>query len=222
MKVSNWFINARVRLWKPMVEEMYAEEMKAQRQNGSSEEDETPKSEDKQVSNSQEIHNYKNTSSSTTVNNNNNVGLFNLIGSSETESITQRRRMMSPKKPRNADVLQPPPMIMQQEPSDEISMKYGYERESREGFTITGAPANFFGTYAMMGMEQFQPPYSSNGVSLTLGLHHCENISNQNVNRGGEPEQDVNNDFGSLNYDDNIQVQNSKRFAAQLMPDFVT
>lgn len=28
LQVSNWFINARVRLWKPMVEEMYAEEMK--------------------------------------------------------------------------------------------------------------------------------------------------------------------------------------------------
>lgn len=28
MQVSNWFINARVRLWKPMVEEMYSEEMK--------------------------------------------------------------------------------------------------------------------------------------------------------------------------------------------------
>lgn len=28
MQVSNWFINARVRLWKPMVEEMYVEEMK--------------------------------------------------------------------------------------------------------------------------------------------------------------------------------------------------
>ncbi|MCO5590330.1 hypothetical protein L7F22_044299 [Adiantum nelumboides] len=27
-QVSNWFINARVRLWKPMVEEMYQEEMK--------------------------------------------------------------------------------------------------------------------------------------------------------------------------------------------------
>lgn len=25
-QVSNWFINARVRLWKPMVEEMYKEE----------------------------------------------------------------------------------------------------------------------------------------------------------------------------------------------------
>ncbi|KAL1355780.1 homeobox protein BEL1 homolog [Arachis duranensis] len=29
-QVSNWFINARVRLWKPMVEEMYMEELKEQ------------------------------------------------------------------------------------------------------------------------------------------------------------------------------------------------
>ncbi|KAJ6804422.1 homeobox protein BEL1-like protein [Iris pallida] len=29
-QVSNWFINARVRLWKPMVEEMYLEETKEQ------------------------------------------------------------------------------------------------------------------------------------------------------------------------------------------------
>lgn len=33
VKVSNWFINARVRLWKPMVEEMYIEETKDQQDN---------------------------------------------------------------------------------------------------------------------------------------------------------------------------------------------
>jgi hypothetical protein len=32
-QVSNWFINARVRLWKPMVEEMYLEETKEQDNN---------------------------------------------------------------------------------------------------------------------------------------------------------------------------------------------
>ncbi|XP_051142437.1 BEL1-like homeodomain protein 1 [Andrographis paniculata] len=31
-QVSNWFINARVRLWKPMVEEMYLEEIQNQKQ----------------------------------------------------------------------------------------------------------------------------------------------------------------------------------------------
>ncbi|KAK7308966.1 hypothetical protein RJT34_05337 [Clitoria ternatea] len=37
-QVSNWFINARVRLWKPMVEEMYTEEVKDHENNvGSSE-----------------------------------------------------------------------------------------------------------------------------------------------------------------------------------------
>jgi hypothetical protein len=30
-QVSNWFINARVRLWKPMIEDMYAGEVKQQR-----------------------------------------------------------------------------------------------------------------------------------------------------------------------------------------------
>ncbi|KAI3785000.1 hypothetical protein L1987_44108 [Smallanthus sonchifolius] len=33
LKVSNWFINARVRLWKPMVEEMYQQESKEEAEN---------------------------------------------------------------------------------------------------------------------------------------------------------------------------------------------
>ncbi|KAK4441332.1 BEL1-like homeodomain protein 1 [Sesamum alatum] len=41
-QVSNWFINARVRLWKPMVEEMYMEEIKNQEQISTSQ-DTTPK-----------------------------------------------------------------------------------------------------------------------------------------------------------------------------------
>jgi len=36
-QVSNWFINARVRLWKPMVEEMYLEETKDQDGGGNDE-----------------------------------------------------------------------------------------------------------------------------------------------------------------------------------------
>ncbi|KAL6870925.1 hypothetical protein ACP4OV_014773 [Aristida adscensionis] len=37
-QVSNWFINARVRLWKPMVEEMYLEETKDQAGDGAGDE----------------------------------------------------------------------------------------------------------------------------------------------------------------------------------------
>ncbi|VFQ68033.1 unnamed protein product [Cuscuta campestris] len=47
-QVSNWFINARVRLWKPMVEEMYLEETKEQQNplvaNSSSADDTNPDS----------------------------------------------------------------------------------------------------------------------------------------------------------------------------------
>ncbi|CBI22785.3 unnamed protein product, partial [Vitis vinifera] len=52
-QVSNWFINARVRLWKPMVEEMYMEEVKDHEENGSGEK--TSKSEDNNLEDSFQI-----------------------------------------------------------------------------------------------------------------------------------------------------------------------
>ncbi|KAK9755848.1 hypothetical protein RND81_01G054800 [Saponaria officinalis] len=55
-QVSNWFINARVRLWKPMVEEMYVEEMKSHEQNGLTSDDNP------------------NTTTTTTTNNGGNIG----------------------------------------------------------------------------------------------------------------------------------------------------
>ncbi|KAK7307869.1 hypothetical protein VNO77_41300 [Canavalia gladiata] len=45
-QVSNWFINARVRLWKPMVEEMYLEEVKEQENNIASSEAGTDQEDD--------------------------------------------------------------------------------------------------------------------------------------------------------------------------------
>ncbi|XP_041997207.1 BEL1-like homeodomain protein 1 isoform X2 [Salvia splendens] len=146
-QVSNWFINARVRLWKPMVEEMYAEEMKAQQQ--------TPKIE-------HENEGLVDENASLTINNNDNEG-FSLIGSSKMDTEWMR----SSKKPRNAQVSSSPSMIVS-------------EVENQHVTTITGTPANFFGLYdPIVGIEQFQQPYSRNGVSLTLGLQHCESLSNQ-------------------------------------------
>ncbi|GMY25383.1 BEL1-like homeodomain protein 1 [Fagus crenata] len=49
-QVSNWFINARVLLWKPMVEEMNLEDLKEKEHNGS--EDKTSKSNDDSTSKS--------------------------------------------------------------------------------------------------------------------------------------------------------------------------
>ncbi|KAG8376808.1 hypothetical protein BUALT_Bualt09G0102400 [Buddleja alternifolia] len=278
-QVSNWFINARVRLWKPMVEEMYMEEMKEHERNGS--EDKSNKTEQNEDSTSKSIASH--VKSPRTENNQNksfiskqdnpmnqntistnsgsptgasmrSIPGFNLIGSSEMDSITQGN---SPKKLRNNTHLLHsqstiPSMNMEQKPTDaendHISMKFGNERQSRDGFTFMGAPTNFiggFGSYPIAelgryGADQFQAPYSGNGVSLTLGLPHCENLSmsgthqtflpNQSIQLGRGVEIEETNDFNGMNTPttthptnvyENINNQNRKRFAAQLLPDFV-
>ncbi|CAK9181022.1 unnamed protein product [Ilex paraguariensis] len=279
-QVSNWFINARVRLWKPMVEEMYTEEVKDQEPNGS--EDKTNKNElnedsasksnasqEKTPGKENQSKNFKfkqgnpthqnsqpisvsTASTSPTGMNIQNHSAFNLMRSSEMESLTQG----SPKKPRNNDMLHSPSSVpsvdMDAKPGDanneQVIMKFGNERQSRDGFTLMGAPTNFiggFGTYPMGEMgrfstDQFPTTYSGNGVSLTLGLPHCDNLSmsathqaflpNQNIQLGRGVEIGEANEFGTINTPssshsttiyDNINIQDRKRFAAQLLPDFV-
>lgn len=177
------------------------------------------------------------------------TGGFNLI--SEMDSIAQGS---SPKKLRIADMLHSSTTTINIDSkpgdadNDSMSIKFGSDRKGRDGFTLMGAPTNFiggFGSYPMadlgrFGAEQFQTPYSGNGVSLTLGLPHCENISmsaahqsflpNQTIQLGRAVEIGDANDFSGMNASanahsanvyDNINIQNRKRFAAQLLPDFV-
>ncbi|XP_027339756.1 homeobox protein BEL1 homolog [Abrus precatorius] len=63
-QVSNWFINARVRLWKPMVEEMYLEEEKEQQNNIASSEGGTNHEEDQNQSPSTRPEDQKSTQAS--------------------------------------------------------------------------------------------------------------------------------------------------------------
>ncbi|XWS56072.1 hypothetical protein CRYUN_Cryun09bG0055400 [Craigia yunnanensis] len=269
-QVSNWFINARVRLWKPMVEEMYLEEIKEQEQNCS--EDKTSKNQNnedsaskstaperspaenqaKSFSSKQDNSTNQNASSmsistastSPLAGNARNQSGFSLIGLSELEGITQG----SPKKPRSTELLQSPTSvpsinmdIKQSEASNEVSMKFG-----KDGYSFMGTNTNFMGGFGQYPIgeigrfdaEQFAPRFSGNGVSLTLGLPHCENLSlsgthqtflpNQSMQMGrrldiGEP-----NEFGAVNPStphssaayENINIQNRKRYAAQLLPDF--
>lgn len=170
-QVSNWFINARVRLWKPMVEEMYTEELKGHQEQGSQ------------------------------------------------DQIAGNTKHMKFPKPKEAA-------------HTEIKNKSRLDNNNTSS-TAAAEAMNFFASYPMVGMEQFQPPYSGNAVSLTLGLQHCENLPISSANQDFMSTQTMHlgpgNDFApptsahdSIRVYDNIEVHTSKRFAAQLLPDFVT
>lgn len=263
-----------------MVEEMYMEEMKEHEKSGS--EEKTSKSEQdedsgsksnalREKSSSLEIQNKGFISKQDQLANQNitspismspaasptgihiqNQSGFNLIGSSEMDSITQG----SPKKLRSADMLHSPSSVpsisIDAKPTDsnneQLTVKFVNERQSREGFSLLGAPTNFiggFGSYPIaeigrFSTEQFPGPYSGNGVSLTLGLPRGENLSisgphqsflpNQNIQLGRAVDIGEANEYGGLSTPtsshstsvyENINIQNRKRFAAQLLPDFV-
>ncbi|KAL6507773.1 hypothetical protein OROGR_023968 [Orobanche gracilis] len=236
-QVSNWFINARVRLWKPMVEEMYIEEMKEHEPNGSDDDNNnnrtTRKDEHNEATKSTTAFSQTKTSPPGPTRH---ITGFNIIGSSsspEIESITGRN---SPKKLRYGDMLSDAiPSMNSNMDSDKP------DNNDRVGFTLMGTPANFiggFGSYPMgelgrFGPDQFQ--YSGNGVSLTLGLPHCENLGgaptfmpNHSMHIGRNVEIAEANGFSGVNgqmngnnvYED-ISIQDRKRFSAQLLPDFV-
>lgn len=177
---------------------------------------------------------------------------FSLIGSSELEGITQQA---SPKRHRSTELIQSPTSVpsinMDVKPgetnNEQISMKFGNERQSRDGYSFIGSQTNFIGGFGQYPIgelgrfdtEQFTPRFSGNAVSLTLGLPHCENLSlsgthqnflaNQNIPLGRRVEIGELNDFGGINTStphsssayESINIQNPKRFAAQLLPDFV-
>ncbi|KAA8544353.1 hypothetical protein F0562_022379 [Nyssa sinensis] len=247
-QVSNWFINARVRLWKPMVEEMYMEEIKEHEQNGS--EENTGKTEPNKESGSKstspqesnqnasptEISNSTVSTSPLRGSLQNQAGFMTLIGSSDVEGIVQR----SPKKPRGS------------EPGEakEMDDKFGSEKQTRDSYHLISGTShdNGFGAYSIGELGRFDPEqlatrFQGNGVSLTLGLPHCENlslsgtqqsynISNPNIQLGSGLEMGtVDAHYNGINTSqpshssvgyDNINIQNRKRFATQLLSDFVS
>ncbi|GLT90128.1 hypothetical protein SLE2022_080770 [Rubroshorea leprosula] len=259
-QVSNWFINARVRLWKPMVEEMYLEEIKEQEQIGS--EDKTSKSQNNEDSEKQSPVSENKPKSFTSKQDNsitqNSAGMsistattspvagrnqsgFSLIGSAELEGFARG----SPKKQRSSEMLQSPTSVRSEVATEQVSIKFGGERQSRDGYSFMGSNTNFIGGFGQYPIgeigrfdaEQFTPRFAGNGVSLTLGLPHCENLSlsgthqtflpNQNIQLGRRVEINEPNEFGAINPStssaayENINIQNRKRFSAQLLPDFV-
>lgn len=173
---------------------------------------------------------------------------FSFIGSSELEGIAQG----SPKKSRNHELMHSSnsfPLVNMdvkhnEGNNEEISMKFGDERHSRDGYSFMGNQTNFIGGFGQYPIgdigrfdsEQFTTPrFSSNGVSLTLGLDsiqgtHQTFLPNQNIQLGRSLDISEQNEFGSINTSsphstgpfESINMQNPKRFAAQLLPDFVS
>ncbi|CAI0391066.1 unnamed protein product [Linum tenue] len=288
-QVSNWFINARVRLWKPMVEEMYMEEMKDQELNGTAGEKatKTDHNNNNEDSSSKSVS-FHETQIRSSFNNNspnqhvpsgisistgastspaatagilrNQHSAFSLTASSELEGITQG----SPKKPRNHHIdllpLPSPTSVVStmdvkpgHDSSDDHLIKFVDERQSRDhgGYSFMGAQTNFmgaaFGQYPIAEIERFNADQftqrfsSGNGVSLSLGLPHCENLAlpathhtflpNQSIPLGRRLDLGETNEFGAITTTaphsssmtfESINIQNRKGFAAQLLPDFVT
>lgn len=181
---------------------------------------------------------------------NNSSSGFSFIGSSsELDGITTTQG--SPKRTRNHEILQSHHNNVLKSSNETtnngqqiVSMKFvggGDERESRDGYCFMGNQTNFiagFGQYPMEEIgrfdeENFTPRFSgnnnNNGVSLTLGLPHQSFMPNENIQLGRRLEISENNEFGALNNSnshssaafESINMQNPKRFAAQLLPDFV-
>ncbi|CAN1144097.1 BEL1-like homeodomain protein 1 [Linum perenne] len=280
-QVSNWFINARVRLWKPMVEEMYTEEMKDQEHiNGEKTSNRSDQNEDSS-SQSVPFHDKnlstsfrssmdnnspnQNVPSGISISNNNpaassstfphirNHSAFSITASSELEGITQG----SPKKPRNNNnidhMLQPNHDQSNTNNDHHDLIKFVDEsqerQQGRDGYSFMGANTNFmgaFGQYPIAEMGRFDPDQfthrfsSGNGVNLSLGLPHCDNLNlsathhsflpNQSIQLGRRPDMGEADEFGAIASSaphssttyESINIQNRKGFAAQLLPDFVT
>lgn len=130
----------------------------------------------------------------------------------------------------------------------EVDEKFGSERQTKDGnysllMAATTSEGSGFGPYDQIGdLGRFQPDhhqlpprFHGNGVSLTLGLPHSDNnltLSSQNIPMGNkvdigirEAELCVINPLHSSHSSsagyENMDMQNRKRFAGQLLPDFV-
>ncbi|CAA2954857.1 BEL1-like homeodomain 1 [Olea europaea subsp. europaea] len=160
-QVSNWFINARVRLWKPMVEEMYLEEMKNQDSNIS----------DENKSKSTGAAMRELVSKSIALEESNNGNIEEILGQNS-------------KKPRNGKHNSPSnsiPMPMEAKAADQTSKGLSGDNY----LTLMAADtshSNRFDTYAIEelgrynGPEQLGTRFHGNNVFLTLGLPPAENI----------------------------------------------
>ncbi|CAA6660509.1 unnamed protein product [Spirodela intermedia] len=265
-QVSNWFINARVRLWKPMVEEMYMEETKDQEHQHNNGDDRPSKRELNEDSGGpmegSPSGTQKQADSLLTREDDSTNPKLNpsMIPTSDLAGII-RMKETAPYGDDSSLTLEKFKKARAEEASLHMNglphaMHMGMDFKpiatNRDFFTVNRRSVEdggySFGAFPMGDLgrfdpEQFAPRFSGNGVSLTLGLPHCESLSlsgtqpsflsaesiplGRRLEIGGET-----GDFCNLrnnapgthpsNAFENINMQNRKGFAAPLLPDFVT
>ncbi|CAJ2654769.1 unnamed protein product [Trifolium pratense] len=232
-QVSNWFINARVRLWKPMVEEMYLEETKEQEKNNNDSNDNTNISKES----SKELWSANTTTQDSTPTKLDQINIlhsktesFNNQNTSPTEISNSHNSLSTSNTKFDVD--------QTNHDKNEYPLMSGNENHHGDGY----------GTFSMEDIgrfnvsDQLAPRFHGNGVSLTLGLPHNENLPfsstqhgflSQDLHMGGRIEMGENeNEFCAINTTppsshsgtsyESIDIQNRKRYAAaQLLRNFV-
>lgn len=233
-----------------MVEEMYLEEIKENEQANGSDNTRSKESSKELGSNAnvgpeskQESFNNQNTSQTEI---SANSSMSPMGGSLQSHSGFHHLAGSSNKQIRNSEMQNSPSSIL----SVDMEMKHNngdHANNNREANTKFGI-ANHGGAFGAFNMEdigsrfnvtteQLASRFHGNGVSLTLGLpHNNENLSlsgtqhgflSQNIHLGTNG-----NEFCAINTTpppsshsgntyESIDIQNRKRFVAQLLPDFV-
>lgn len=215
-QISNWFINARVRLWKPMIEDMYKEETGDLEQDSNSSSDNMPRSKNK-VASTEENEDLKNARARVC----------------ETSQLSDSRASMGTMNVGGT------PVSFQNEANHDDSfmnlmMKEQRSGEADGGLLLHNAVAQHsdenarFMAYHLAGLGR----YGNGNVSLTLGLQHPGSglsVPNAQANFPGVGDDDIYGagaplgvSIASSDYESMNQMDQRQRFEqSPLLHDFV-
>jgi len=210
-QISNWFINARVRLWKPMIEDMYKEETGDLEQDSNSSSDNVPRSKNK-VASSEENEDLKNARARVC----------------ETRQLSEPRASMGNMNVGFQNEANPDDSFMN------LMMKDQRSSEADGGLLLHNAVAQQsdenarFMAYHLAELGR----YGNGNVSLTLGLQHSGSglsVPNAQANFSGVGDDDIYNagvplgvSIASSDYESMNQLDQRQRFEqSPLLHDFV-
>lgn len=154
-QVSNWFINARVRLWKPMVEEMYQQETKEEETD--QEEEEQQQEKQAQTPMHDRNSNMATSAAAITMPLSSVRSEFNANERDPSKNIINYRQYALGNQ-----------LVMPQ--SDDTATASSYFTMSADAADLVASNSNEAANAATFGAQ------STGDVSLTLGLRHSENV----------------------------------------------